>query len=137
MANETITVSVGRGDPSSSRYLADGQWDQFCSDVHDEISASADEIYFRGTGQGTWTDAETNVRYQEDSATWAFSLKATDRSKRSNVALHLLKGELAELAFRYGQDAIALTVGTTEFIEPASEHFSPFTVVGYSTEGPF
>ena len=98
----TITISIGRnvgGTPMSSV-----EWASFQRGVTTVIKPVASEVYFYGTGSGTWDGSG------EESATWVFAASAWD------VEAWHFTASLRLLATMFGQEAIALTIGQTEMI---------------------
>lgn len=104
MATVTVVVSIGRGAHAAQEPLSDVQWSEFrrnvgvlLSDtvggtvhVHDALSA------------GEWDGVP------EDSATFVAAVP--------QHSLAVVRAGLRFLAVSYGQEAIALTIGHTEFV---------------------
>ena len=105
----TFTVGfgrrIGKGDNLSSR-----RWAAFQADVARFIgSLRGVTIYSRTVGYGVYDGV------REDCATVVFGVDC-EPVTLDTVVLPYLRGGLGELARRYRQDSIALTIGKTEFI---------------------
>lgn len=99
----TIVVSIGRnvGDEP----MRDDRWDEFREEAIDVVCRYG-VVVFSGTGTGI--DPGTTIIEQ------SFTLVATLTTNITG-----LYRELAELAWAFGQESIALTTGNTAF--PGSE----------------
>lgn len=117
----TLTVSIGRSIPGDSPEAAlDGlAWSHFREDLLARVTFWADRsgVLFSGTGVGTWTDLETGGVQLEDSYTVVFQLESLEW-------IAGLRTDLRSLAAAYQQQAIALTIGSTDLV-PAFQH-EPF-----------
>jgi hypothetical protein len=102
-----ITVTVGRnvGDSLNARPMDTAAWASFREEVRIAVQHYVGEPYFVGTGEGyseTWG--------RED----AFTVVAAEpgySDKRGD-----LHAELARVRKYYGQAAVAVTEGRTEFV---------------------
>lgn len=96
---------IGKGDNLSAR-----AWREFQADVARFVSSlRGATVYSRTEGEGVYDGN------REDCATVVFGVDC-DKDTLSVVILPYLRGGLGELARRYRQDSIALTIGKTEFI---------------------
>jgi len=95
----TVTVSIGRNVPGHGP-LGPHYWDRFIHDVQDVVEAFAQTIYV----DAAYSSGEWNGEL-EDSRTWVF---ATDGDWSERIV-----ADLSVVATEYGQDAIAVTTGTT------------------------
>ena len=85
--------------------MSDAQWHQFVEDVvADMLSAVPSDICELHLGTGVWDDVE------EESA----KITLRRSAEASPEMLSELRRLLSENARKYGQDAIALTIGTSE-----------------------
>ena len=90
--------------------MSDEQWATFVEDVKADMASTYADLYLDGAertfevhyGKGVWEGVE------EESA------KITLLSDQPLTHLSYLRQALANLAEEYGQDAIALTIGTSE-----------------------
>ena len=100
----TVTLSIGRNVGDSDE-LSIPSWSEFRTDL--EIVAAAHlDVVFIGTGRGIWEG-----RVTEDAHTIVgLSEETTD--------LEELGRDLGDLARRYSQEAIAMTVGNTTLVAP-------------------
>lgn len=100
----TITIGRNVGDVP----MPDEQWHAFQQDVNSIIGNVADPggFFERHTGIGVWSLAP------EQSHKQAFG----QDEPLTDLDLHNVRVNLAELARRYQQDAIALTIGQSELI---------------------
>lgn len=98
-----IVVSIGRNVDDVP--MDTDTWDAFKGETMWAAQATAETIYSRSEGVGTWEGK------RED--TYVVTFEARDYN------LPRLREKLGKLAARYGQDAIALTVGTTDLVERA------------------
>ena len=114
MSNDpTITVSIGTpGSPEAPGYLRDNQWNAFKTNIRTVLkAASADgTFHYRGEGYGQYRSEDGRI-HEELSYTLVFTL-------HENISLDGLRRTLAFLAAEYGQECIALTIGTTELVGP-------------------
>ncbi len=91
----TVVVQIGNSDDK----LTQREWVQFIMDTRSLVNSLA-QIHFSGGSSPT--------------AVWQnYCIVAEARS------LNDLRSRLADLATRYRQDSIALTLGKTEFVRPA------------------
>lgn len=101
-ATATVTVSIGRGLPDGGSMRL-GEWDAFRQDVRDRLALVSAEVYVDAARSvGEWEGVP------EESATWVALIPADN--------ITALRGAIRAMAVRYRQDAIALTVGTTELV---------------------
>ena len=97
----TVTVSIGRN--VGSEPMAQGLWDNFVSVVRDSVRRDANAVYVDAAASvGEWDGIA------EESRTWVADIDEWD--------LGALRNALTEWARTFRQDAIALTVGTTELV---------------------
>jgi hypothetical protein len=94
MDNVTVTVQIGNTDNKLTQY----EWSVFCKDV-DWVVSKLGVIHF--SGGSSWDRPWQN-------ACWVFE---TDR-----VNINEIKNSLNLLTIKYKQDAIAVTIGKTEFV---------------------
>lgn len=114
MTTKTLTVSIGRGSSDSDKYLSGADWWTFrTKTIHLVEIASGGEIYSITDGHGYWTDEESGLRFSEACSTIT---AAIDVEAAFGEAPAYLRRHLRELAKRYRQDAIALTIGDTELV---------------------
>jgi len=103
-AKITATVSIGRGAHAAQQPLADSEWDGFQNLVRSllgEVSGGTVHVdAARSTGE--WNGEP------EDSVTFVAEVP--------QYSLAVIRAGLRFLAVNYGQEAIALTLGHTEFI---------------------
>jgi len=106
MVNITATVSIGRGAHAAQSPLETLEWHRFCI-----ATAALLESACGGTlhVQEALSVGEWNGQ-REESATFVAELP----SDRAGV----LRSGLSLLCSQYGQEAIALTLGHTEFVTP-------------------
>jgi hypothetical protein len=106
----TITVSIGRniGDEP----MDDGQWVTYQEEAHrwtdQSVWCVGGQIVFEGVGVGQWTDEDGHT-VRED----AFTIVALVDDDVADVVHAEIVRRMAITARNYGQDAIAVTVGTT------------------------
>ena len=104
----TCILTVGRNVQGVP--MSDERWSEFRSDLSDLVNEWADEIYtYEALGHGLWDGV------REDSVTWVFSAYAEDCSTH----FRFRRQDIARLAAKYGQDAIALVRGESELIAPS------------------
>lgn len=103
----TTVVTVGRnvGDSLDSRPMDNAAWQSFCEEVWVAVRYTVGEPFFTGLGEGNseqWgrEDAYTVVAPEP--------FGSVDRDK--------LLVELARVGRYYGQEAVAVTFGRTEFV---------------------
>ena len=101
-------ITIGRG--AVDRALADPDWSQFCRATVELTGYHARAIHVQNRGLGRW-DGRT-----EENFVVVFS-------RLSDQGLVAVRFGLRQHARDYGQDAIALLIGTTELI-------TPFTLLG-------
>jgi hypothetical protein len=104
MANTTVTVSIGRGAGASQDPLGRDSWYAFRSQVAAALEHDCGGTVHVQDAQsvGVW-DGQV-----EESSTFVAAVPAH--------TLGVLRARLGVLKARYGQEAIALTVGHTEFV---------------------
>ena len=100
----TVTISIGSN--SRNGYLSNEQWNSFISNVRELFVGRPEyEVYVDGAlSAGEWQGKP------ELSATWVVGCPTT--------YLNFARGWLSAAAQEFGQNAIAFTVGDTEFIGP-------------------
>lgn len=98
----STTVSIGRNLPLGGK-LPEDDWQRFVADLVRITRAFCGEIYFAGFGNGTYIGTEEE----------SFTLIAEDVSY---CIRERYEDSLCRLAARHGQEAIALTVGRTQFL---------------------
>lgn len=97
----TVTVSIGRN--VGSEPMPDYEWSQFVELVRLAVKRDASAVYVdAAASRGEWEGIA------EDSRTWVADIDEWD--------LGALRNSLRQYAVTFGQDAIALTVGTTELV---------------------
>lgn len=109
----TVVVSIGRNNgtvnplPQPEDALNDQAWELFRSEVAHAVISAGVEVVFDGVGTGRY-EGETEQ---------AYTLIGTITSLTVPWAEWLddLERTLGLLAYRYGQDSIALTTGPTRF----------------------
>lgn len=105
-APDTLVVGIGRNsytdrDSGTALPLGETEWEGFKGKVLDLLDSAGGTVFFAGEGTG-WSERWG----EEDAYTVVASVVVTDYLRRS----------FAVLAVAFGQDAIALTVGTTSFV---------------------
>ena len=102
----TVTVSIGRGAHARQEPLDGSDWESFRAQVRTLLTEVIDGTLHvdRARSFGQW-DGKT-----EESATFVADVPQS--------SLASLRSGLRLLASTWGQEAIALTVGTTEFVTP-------------------
>ena len=102
----TATVSIGRGAHAAQEPLDDRQWQAFRDALAVLLTTVVDGTIhvFDAASVGEW-DGQS-----EDSSTFVAEIPVS--------ALASLRHGLRFLASIYGQEAIALTLGHTEFVTP-------------------
>jgi hypothetical protein len=90
---------------NSDDKLSQQQWSWFVSDVHDLIMRRLYPIHFHALSVG--------------SAPWQNACWVLDMNDRFGAIteIEVLREALGELAQKYHQDSIALTLGDTEFVK--------------------
>ena len=104
----TITITIGRNVPTAGLPIEmdDRSWAGFKNDVQTVLDNHYATVYVKAAaGRGEWEGIE------EENATYVAALDP--------AFLAHLRQALAGLAYDYGQDAIALTVGTTDLVGQA------------------
>ena len=106
MATITATVSIGQRAHEAQEPLDIGQWHEFRRLVGALLSEVVDgTVHVNGAlGRGEWNGVA------EVSATFVADVP--------QHRLNVVRSGLAFLAKAYGQEAIALTLGYTEFVKP-------------------
>lgn len=106
METITATVSIGRGAHAAQAPLDDIDWASFRRLVGVLLSETVDGVLHvdSALSTGEWNGVP------EDSATFVAEVPAH--------AVGTVRAGLRLLAKTYGQEAIALTFGKTEFIQP-------------------
>ena len=101
----TATVTIGRNigdDPMPSH-----RWTVFSAKVARIVSTRGLQVYtWAAQGQGTFTSASGRI-IREESITYVYELE--EAAVKATVSL------LHDLALEYGQESIALVLGTTIF----------------------
>jgi hypothetical protein len=115
MTTYTITVSIGRNVPNAAP-LSAALWEQFKIYTERTVEDHAD-IVFIGSGEGQWIDEISGDLEFEQSHT----IVATYQASIGSNDFRAFKEELSQLAAAYKQQAIAFTVGQTEFIQATTE----------------
>jgi hypothetical protein len=114
MSNDpTVTVSIGTpDDPSAPGYLNGSQWNRFKTDLRLALEdlAAFRTFHFRGEGTGEYRGSD-GVKRTELSYTLVFTIY-------EDISLDSLRRTLALFAAEYGQECIALTIGSTELVGP-------------------
>lgn len=111
--SEILTVSIGgsvKGIP-----MSDSRWDQFIMATRDCLTATVGFPDFEQRGESTWKGIS------ERSYTFNVLDPMLGADPYTNSRLAQLKIDLAQLCHHMGQDAIALTMGESELIEPHIE----------------
>jgi len=103
---ETLVVGIGRNsytdrDAGTVLPLGDTEWRTFQARVVELLTSAGGTVYFAGEGSG-WSEQWG----EEDAYTVVAGVRVTDYLRRA----------FATLAVAFGQDAIALTVGSTSFV---------------------
>ena len=92
---DTVTIQIGNTDDK----LAQPEWAEFYTEVHQLLESMSDRIHFAGASDSTRP-------YQN--ACWVAEIKASETP--------ILESRLDNIRRRYRQDSIAVTFGTTRFI---------------------
>jgi hypothetical protein len=96
----TVTLSIGLSDAAGVP-LSPLDRERFVADVRRLLGRTADSVYVDNAASvGVWNG------HTEQSRTWVAEVPDP----------HVVEAELPDLCRRYRQDAIALTVGTTELV---------------------
>lgn len=104
----TVTVSIGRN--VGDRAMPEQRWEHFREDVDGYVDVYATDVHVRdAAGIGRWVSDAGDV-IVEDSRTWVADVRADEVAAMSS--------RLAFVAWEYGQEAIALTVGETTLVRP-------------------
>lgn len=107
MENDTWVVSIGR-NVHRDQQLNSNDWDNFMAEVYatveDYATRNGGEVVFFGEGYGVYQG------HEEQSYTVIFTLPRLT----FDVSIY---PNLVKLADSYGQDAIALTCGQTQFVQ--------------------
>jgi len=102
--NVTVTVSIGR-KTRDGEFLNETEWERFCKYTKRELTAHGQLVTMSLDARGVWQGE------YEPCATFT----AADFD---DYWLPSLRYSLSVLAKTYGQEAIALVVGQTEFVNP-------------------
>ena len=105
----SVTVSIGRGQGSSHTMPA-AMWREFREFVT-TVGWAHGEVVFTGVGTGLHTDG-AGVVHAEESFTCVISVD-------SNFRPEALRKQLRNLAAKFDQECIAMTVGATDLVEAA------------------
>lgn len=102
-------ISIGRNVGEEPMHAS--TWDAFTSDVFDAAERFG-AVVFYGQGTGVYEGAV------EDSYTIVIDDSEAKHNPRTGgkYSVDALRAELRDLATQYGQEAIALTRGETEFV---------------------
>lgn len=100
----TVYVSIGNSDDK----LTQREWSYFVNAVHHAVS----DFVAPGKLHGAWFSVPASPW---QNAVWCFEVDRPDE----------LKGQLSEIAGRFGQESIAWAVATTEFIKAPYGQFVP------------
>ena len=98
------TIGIGR-KVGTGELLTDNRWEWFKCEVRGTLKGLDATIIAECEGSGEWEGVS------EPCACFVFELDVTDEAGWT-----VLRAMLADTARRYGQEAIALTIGKTEFI---------------------
>jgi hypothetical protein len=106
MSNITATVSIGRGAHAAQAPLDDLDWASFRDLVAALLTETVGGVLHvdDASSTGEWNGEP------EDSATFVAEIP--------QHSLAVVRAGLRVLAVTYGQEAIALTLGHTEFVTP-------------------
>lgn len=99
MADSTVVVSIGRNIGDTPMHI-DG-WDTFRSEVFDAVEKACSTIHFFGDGYGVYEG------HEEESYTVIGTL-----ADEYDMSLYR---DCCDLASKWFQDSIAITIGTTAF----------------------
>ena len=113
----TIIASIGRNMgtanplPSGKRELNEGEWLAFKDEVNATLTGMGGAVVFQGEGLGIYEGTS------ERAYTVIVTVKASTLTPALPWSLWLdkLANSLGLLAYRYGQDSIAVTTGNTRF----------------------
>ena len=113
----TIIVSIGKNMgtanplPSGKRELNEGEWSAFKDEITATLTGMGGAVVFKGEGLGIY-EGEYERAY-----TVIVTVKASTMTPELPWSLWLgkLENSLGLLAYRYGQDSIAVTTGNTRF----------------------
>ena len=106
----TVVIQIGNSDDK----LSQREWSKFVEELREVIEDFADEVHFSG---GSPTDAG----WQNWCIVFELRTKApigVNIMRITDDAILLLRQEMSDLALRYQQDSIAMTVGKTTMVEP-------------------
>lgn len=96
---KTVVISIGRN--IGKLPMGATAWDRFKADVMEVVDNGENKIHFTGNGNGYYEG-------REDSFTVIFNAEVTSLAR--------IEQSLKPIAKKYDQEAIALTVGTTELV---------------------
>lgn len=106
----TITVSLGRN--VGAEPMHDTVWQAFRAEAWNIVDfpvwASEGQIVFTGTGEGRWK-GDDGVTVLEE----AYTIVAVVPDEDADLVGEAIERSAARLAVKYGQEAIAVTVGAT------------------------
>lgn len=109
-AMSTITVSLGRnvGDEPMHPTV----WQAFRAEAWDSVDfqvwAYGGQIVFTGQGEGKWKGEDGTTTYED-----AYTIIALVPDEDADIVGGTLVHAMGRLAAKYGQEAIAVTLGTT------------------------
>lgn len=111
MSKITVTVSIGRGAHAAQQPLDDIDWASFRRLVAVLLTETID------------TESHTGVLHVDDALSVGVwdgvpEESATFVAEVGQHTLGVIRAGLRFLAVAYGQEAIALTIGHTEFVSP-------------------
>ena len=106
----TLIVSIGRnvGDEPMGDYL----WESFRTEVWGAVDfpvwAADGQIVFTGQGEGQWRGEDGATTYEA-----AYTIVALVPDADNDIVREAIVRSMAKIAGKYGQDAIAVTLGAT------------------------
>lgn len=116
-----VTVNIGR--MINDAPMSDAQWSLFQQEIEMLLAETVGKVTFSLTGdcESHWQDqSEQSASFSVVNATTT-DLAPDSVHYLTEQPLTLLRLGLGNLATRYGQEAIALTVGTSELVSTSNE----------------
>jgi hypothetical protein len=104
---ETVTVTIGRNVQDLP--LPDSEWIDFVTRTRASVAEITDELFAVAPYRGSWNGAG------EDAYVIYGALPDVPTDQRDSL-VSVLRTSLGTLATIYGQDAIGLSVGTSELV---------------------
>ena len=104
---QQLTVTIGRGAPEARNHIASAsRWAEFQQEADALVRRHGYDIVGQWTGTGEWED-QVEQNYHVVGV----------RDQRFEARVDALTREVGELAHVYGQDAVALGVGSSYLVD--------------------